>query len=117
MASGLGGYVPINDQEVDLLRSIADGVSATHGEAFFRLLVQHLCKALRTDFACISELDATHPERLRAFAFFGGDKFFDEVEYDLAGTPCGEALASGRALYPRGVQSSFPQDYQLIEMG
>jgi PAS domain S-box-containing protein len=115
--SGLGGYVPINDQEVDLLRRIAEGVSATTGEAFFRLLVQHLCKALGTDFACISELDSSNPERLRAFAFFGGDKFFDEVEYDLAGTPCGEALAAGRASYPRGVQTSFPQDYALIEMG
>jgi len=47
----------------------------------------------------------------------GGDKFFDEVAYDLAGTPCGAALASGRASYPLGVQSAFPQDYQLVEMG
>jgi hypothetical protein len=87
------------------------------GEAFFRLLVQHLCKALKTDFACVSELDASNPDRLRAFAFYGGDKFFDEVAYDLAGTPCGAALASGRASYPLGVQSAFPQDYQLVEMG
>ena len=107
----------INDQEVDLLRRIADGVSATTGEAFFRLLVQHLCKALRTDFACISEFDSANPERLRAFAFFGGDKFFNEIEYDLAGTPCGEALETGCASYPRGVQSSFPQDYQLVDLG
>jgi PAS domain S-box-containing protein len=114
---GLGGYVPTNDQEVDLLRSIAEGVSTTTGEAFFRLLVQNLCKALKTDFACVSELDFGNPDRLRAFAFYGGDKFFDEVAYELAGTPCGEALASGRALYPCNVQSSFPQDYQLREMG
>jgi len=109
--------VPINDQEVDILRNIAEGVSAATGEAFFQLLVQHLCKALKTDFACVSELDASNPDRLRAFAFYGGDKFFDEVAYDLAGTPCGAALASGRASYPLGVQSAFPQDYQLVEMG
>jgi PAS domain S-box-containing protein len=109
--------VPINDQEVDLLRSIAEGVSAARGETFFRLLVQHLSKALGTDFACVSELNSAHPEKLRAFACFGDDKFFDEIEYDLAGTPCEEALTSGRALYPHGVQTAFPEDYQLIEMG
>ena len=109
--------MPIDDQEVDLLRSIADGISTTSGDSFFRLLVQHLCKALKTDFACISELDARNPERLRAFAFYGGDKFFDEIEYDLAGTPCGEALASGHAVYRCGVQSAFPRDQQLVDMG
>jgi PAS domain S-box-containing protein len=110
--------VSLNDQEVDdLLRSIAAGVSVATGEAFFRLLVQHLCKSLKTDFACISELNSNSPKKLRALAFFGGDKFLDEVEYELAGTPCAEALASGHASYPHSVRTSFPEDYQLVEMG
>jgi PAS domain S-box-containing protein len=109
--------LPIEDQDFELLRRIAAGVSIATDEPFFRLLVHHLCTALKTDFACVAELDPDNPNRLRAFAFFGGDKFLDEVEYDLAGTPCEVALASGRALYPHSVQSAFPQDCQLVEMG
>jgi len=111
----------INNREIDeLLRTIAAGVVPATGDAFFRLLVQQLCKALNTDFACISELQdarANGSDTVRAFAFYGNDTFLDEVEYELAGTPCQEALAAGRSSYPKSVQSFFPEDRYLVQIG
>src|SRR5262245_30193837 len=101
----------------ELLRSIAAGVSVATGEDFFRLLVQRLCTVLETDFACISELDETNPDNVHVFALFEGDRLCEEVEHKLSGTPCQEALRLGCSSYPHSVQSSFPEDHQLVEMG
>jgi PAS domain S-box-containing protein len=101
----------------ELLHNIAAGVSVATGDAFFRLLTQHLCEALKTDFACIGELDIKHPEKVRTVAVFSGDRFWDELEYELANTPCQQALALGHCSYPHGVQSAFPLDHLLSEVG
>jgi len=101
----------------ELLHNIAAGVSVATGDTFFRLLTQHLCEALKTDFACIGELDIKHPEKVRTVAVFSGDRFWDELEYELANTPCQQALALGHCSYPQGVQSAFPLDHLLSEIG
>lgn len=111
----------LNDPETDdLLRTIAAGVTPATGETFFKLLVQHLCKALKTDFACISELldpGSSNGNTVRAFAFYGNDTLLDEVEYEVTGTPCAEALSSGCSSFPQNVQAAFPQDLYLQNLG
>jgi PAS domain S-box-containing protein len=99
-----------------LLRNIATGVSVATGDAFFRLLAQHLCMALQTDFACIGEIDGADPERIQTVALFADDRFLDRVEYKLRGTPCWEALSVGRCSCPHGVQSRFALDGPLAEL-
>ena len=101
----------------DLLRNIAAGVSAATGEAFFRLLAQHLCLALKTDFACIGELHGKNQDTVQTIAMFAGAQFSEGLEYELAGTPCREAVMSGHCSYPRSVQSSFPMDRLLVDTG
>src|SRR5262249_8368621 len=103
-------------EAVELLRSIAEGVSVATGDAFFRSLVQNLSTVLKTDFACISEISDNNPDRVRVFALFERDKFWNAVDHELPNTPCQEALASGRSSYPYGVQSFFPLDRNLVEM-
>jgi PAS domain S-box-containing protein len=104
-------------QTDELLRNIAEGVSVATGEAFFRLLAQHLCVALKTDFACIGELHNKNQKTIRTVAVFAGDKFWDELEYELANTPCQEALVFGRSFHPHSVQPLFPADHLLAETG
>src|SRR5262245_2031721 len=115
----IGVAVDITEhKEIDeLLHNITAGVSIATGEEFFQVLTQHLCDALKTDFACIGELVAPKFESVRTISFYGLDKFWDEVEYQLNGTPCQQAVQSGRCSYPHGVQSSFPQDHLLVESG
>ena len=101
----------------DLLRHIAAGVSAATGETFFRLLAQELCLALQTDFACIGELRVNNQGTVQTIAMFAAGQFSDGLDYELAGTPCREAVMSGHCSYPRSVQSFFPADRLLVDMG
>ena len=107
----------LNIETDDRLRIIAAGVSAAIGDAFFRLLAQHLCLALNTDFACVGELQDDHRRTVRTIAMFAGSEFSEGLEYELEGTPCREAIMSGRCSYPGNVQSAFPADHLLVEMG
>jgi PAS domain S-box-containing protein len=100
----------------ELLHRITTEVSAATGEAFFKLLTQNLCMALKTDFACIGELLEDN-DRVRTVSVYAVDKFWDEVEYPLAGTPCREALTSGRCTYGNNVRSAFPEDRLFVEEG
>jgi formate hydrogenlyase transcriptional activator len=54
--------------------------------------------------------------RVRTLAFWGGDRFIDNVEYDLDGTPCEAVLQGEMCLYQDGVQARFPKDEGLVEM-
>jgi PAS domain S-box-containing protein len=76
-----------------------------------------LCLALKTDFACIGELHGNNEPTVQTIAMFDGAQFSEGFEYPLAGTPCREAVVSDRCLYPRGVQSFFPTDHLLVDMG
>ena len=54
---------------------------------------------------------------MRTLAFWTGDGFLDNFEYDLAGTPCEQVLRGAIGHYPKGVQALFPQDKDLAELG
>jgi hypothetical protein len=100
----------------DLLRHIAAGVSAETGEAFFRLLAEQLCLSLQTDFACIGELHPNNQRTIQTIAMFVAGLSSEGPEYELAGTPCEEAVVSGHCSYPSSVQSFFPADRLLADM-
>ncbi len=103
---------------VEALRNIAAGVSAKTGKAFFTSLVEHLAKALGSDYAFVGELSGPKKRQIKTVAVYGNGKMQENFKYNLKGTPCNEALTSGIiCLYPEGVQRLFPDDKLLIEMG
>src|SRR5262249_31618536 len=61
--------------------------------------------------------DEKNPELVRIVTIFAGDKFWEEFEHEVANTPCQQALASGRCSYADNVQSAFPLDPWLSQMG
>ncbi len=99
------------------LRMIVEGTASVTGADFFRSLVRCLAQALGVRYAFISEcLDAV-PTRVRSFAFWQGDEFGDEFEYDLAGTPCEQVINRKSCQYfSDQVQSLFPIDQDLAAM-
>jgi PAS domain S-box-containing protein len=54
---------------------------------------------------------------VRTLAFWGGGRFLDNIEYDLAGTPCEDVVRGGLCHHPHSVQQRFPEDRPLQEMG
>ena len=107
----------VQDKRADeILRTIVEGVaSATSGD-FFRSLVRNLATALRVRYAFASEF-AHENTRVRTLAFWTGDDFIDNFEYDLDGTPCEQVLHGETRQYPKGVQSLFPKDKDLVKLG
>jgi PAS domain S-box-containing protein len=94
----------------------ASKVFDTTGEDYFRSLTHHLNAALKVDYVFVGELMSSS-NRMKTLAVSAGGKRLDNVEYDLAHTPCEKVLELGRYFDQRNVQANFPADQFLVDMG
>nr|HOW19216.1 PAS domain S-box protein [Phycisphaerae bacterium] len=101
----------------EALRSIVEGTAASTGADFFRSLVRHLAAALGVRYAFVGELQGDPADRVRTLAVWEGDRFGDNIEYPLAGTPCENVVGQTIRHYPSRVRELFPRDPLLAEMG
>jgi PAS domain S-box-containing protein len=99
------------------LRLIVEGTASATGDEFFRALVRSLASVLGVQYAFISELADEIGTKGRTLASWIGNEFGEDFEYDMDGTPCGQAVREGFCFYPEGVVSHFPADPLLEEMG
>jgi PAS domain S-box-containing protein len=109
-------HVASGDSDTDVLRRLVEGTVRSTGGEFFRSLVRNLSLALGSAYALIAEF-AGSPSRVRTLAYWGKGGFLDDVEYDLAGTPCEDVARGELCHHSRGVQRRFPNDRPLVEMG
>jgi PAS domain S-box-containing protein len=99
------------------LRNILEGTAAETGERFFAALVRHLCNALGTHSAWVTEW-LPNQQRLRSLAFWSGNDWVADYEYDIRGTPCEPVVEEDRLVHIRDdVMSLFPDDPDLPAMG
>ena len=100
-----------------LLRVLVEGTSGDTGLEFFRRLVTALAEALPADGAWVTEY-LPERRRLRAIAFRLKGGWVPHYEYDIEGTPCGEALRlRDMVFYPDRVLDVFPGENDLRSMG
>ena len=79
------------------------------GEAFFRACVKSLALFLEVRYVAIAEVK--NNETVQTLAFWKGEDFRENLEYNLAGTPCANILAGNQICrYPHSIQSLFPED-------
>ena len=107
--------VPLADDDVAALRAIMEGTVRSTGQEFFQSLVRHLAQAVGTRFAMVAEFAGAG--RARTVAYWCRDKIVDNVEWDLAGTPCEEVVRGRLCHHPTGVKEKFPDDKPLVEWG
>ncbi|MBX3331740.1 MAG: sigma 54-interacting transcriptional regulator [Nitrospira sp.] len=101
-----------------ILRKIDEGTAAVTGAAFFPSLVRSLAEALQTKYAFVSRFVGENRTRVRTLAFWKGDGFLDNFEYDLPHTPCERVLAGEVCLFPEKVQDLFPDHREdLAKLG
>jgi transcriptional regulator with GAF, ATPase, and Fis domain len=103
------------DAEHELLRRLAEGTAAASGGEFFQSLVEHLAGALGVRFAFVAEF-AESSTKVRTLAFWSGEGLRENIEYELAGTPCEEVVRGGICHHPDDVGRAFPDDSTLVEM-
>jgi PAS domain S-box-containing protein len=100
------------DEDV-ALRRILEGTAGETGEQFFVALVRNLVQRLEVYAAWVTEY-LPEQRRLRALAFWFGDRFIPHFEYDVAGTPCESVINCARLIhFPDGLVQLFPHDDDL----
>jgi PAS domain S-box-containing protein len=97
----------------ETLRLIVVGTAASTGADFFQTLVQHLAVALRARYAFLTDCD--DQKRARLLAFWKGDGFGENLEFDTAATPCEKVLHGEVCQYHQGLQRLFPLDKLLAD--
>ena len=94
-----------------VLQHIVEGTSGTGGEAFFRALVRHFAAALDVPCAFITECTGWPPKSVQTLAYWLRNDFRENIEFELAGTPCEAVFNHGRAVFhPSRVGQLFPRD-------
>jgi len=101
----------------ETLRAVVDGTAAMTGSDFFYSLARHLASALRVRYAFVSECVPGVEGRVRTRAFWSGEGFGENFEYDVANTPCLRVLDGEIAHYGAAVQRLFPDDKDLVALG
>ena len=104
-----------HNREDEILRAIVEGTASSTGDEFFRSLVSNLADVLRVRYTFVSEFVGKN-RRVRTLAFWTGEGFLENFEYDLADTPCEQVLSGEACHYSEGVQALFPKDKDLVDL-
>jgi len=95
----------------DILKHVVDGTSGTCGDEFFRALVRHFAGALDVPCAFVTECTGWPVRRVRTLAFWFRNEFRENIEYELAGTPCEAVFEHGLPVFhPEGLSGLFPRE-------
>src|SRR5947208_179889 len=99
----------------ETFRSIVIGTASATGSDFFPSLVRHMASALRVRYAFITDCD--DQKHAKALAFWKGEDFGENFEFDIADTPCEKVLHGEICHYKEGLTKLFPRDTGLAELG
>jgi predicted ATPase/GAF domain-containing protein len=102
-------------QAEETLRSIVEGTASVTGDDFFRSLVRHLASALQVRYAFVAA--CKDAKKARSLAYWKGEGFGENFEYEVAGTPCLKVLQGSTCYYRDHLQELFPEDRGLVELG
>lgn len=99
----------------EILQKILQETSSVAGEEFIRSLVSQLAASLDMSFVFVAELIGNG--KGRTLALWAKDRFVDNFEYDLEGTPCAEVQKGEACSWVSDVQKKFPEDRILQDLG
>jgi predicted ATPase len=103
-------------QAEETLRSVVQGTAAVTGGDFFSALVRHLASAIGVRYAFVTECTDETKTRVRTLAFWSGESLADNIEYDLALTPCERVFEGEVCHHANNLQELFPHDTPLVSM-
>ena len=110
---GVSMDVTQSRQAEQAFRLLVVGTAATTGSDFFQSLVQHMAQALRARYAFVTTCD--DQKHARTLAFWKGDGFGEDFDFDIADTPCEKVLHGEVCRYRQGLQDLFPGDKLLAD--
>lgn len=100
------------------LQAILEGTAAATGSDFLYSLVRHLALALGVRYAFVTEIMDRPPTRVRTLAFWQGQEFGPNFEYQLDLAPCARVFTQKElCFYPDNLRRRFPHDQPLVALG
>ena len=110
---GVSMDVTERKQADEAFRLIVAGTAATTGNDFFQSLVKHMAQVLRARYAFVTTCD--DGKHARTLAFWKGDGFGENFDFDVADTPCERVLHGEVCHYRQALQGLFPRDKLLAD--
>jgi formate hydrogenlyase transcriptional activator len=94
----------------ELLLSVSEATSGYVGQDYFRELAKFITVTLGVKYALVSECANEQKTRLRTIAYVKNATPVENVEYDLAGTPC-EIVMKGKDYFcANELEKMFPKE-------
>lgn len=98
------------------LETLAEVMSGDAGERVLDRLVNGAIELTRVDIAFIGRYDQTS-KTVTVAASSGADANLEGLSYELSGTPCETVLTNNLCVIESNIQSNFPEDLMLGELG
>ena len=120
-ASGKPYRVVVMDNDIHERKTIeatliqaAEGLSSVSGDDFYRALMRTLSEILGTRDNLVCCCIGDPPSVARTLAYYSNGKFFENFDYELAGTSCGAVIERGEIVYaPTGVCDIWPLEKEF----
>ncbi len=114
--------LPAMDSEPSLhnsefLQTVVADTAENTGRDFFRSLARSLAKVMQVRYCMVTECLDTPPSRVRTLAFWAGDQYLPDFEYQLLATPCEKVVAGQSCIYGKEIQALFSEDEDLVTLG
>ncbi|MDY6806113.1 MAG: PAS domain S-box protein [Cyanobacteriota bacterium] len=123
LVDGKGRLVEVQSFGIDVteqkrrqeaLHLIVQGTAYEKGTELFRSCVRNLARVLQVRYAVVCECSGETKTRVRSLAFWQGETWGDNIEYDLEATDCADVIPGNTCYYRNPVQGIFPEDEELV---
>ena len=114
----LGTVQDITEQQLtqQALTALATTFAPLAGEAFYEAVCRHLVDALGLEYAFVARFEKDC-ERAEVLAGWSDEGIIHRFSYDLHGSPCSDVLKQHQLVCATGIQTKYPEDYMLADMG
>jgi PAS domain S-box-containing protein len=98
------------------LQKIIKGLKNSSGQDFFDNMVLNLSEVLNVDYIFIAQINQEN-SKSKTISVSAKNSIVENFEYALKDTPCSNVADDDVCCYPEKIQSLFPNDQLLIDMG
>lgn len=102
------------EKHLNILKKLTEGTSTSTGIDFFKQLAIAITDVLNVRYVTISECANLEKTTVRTLAFADRQLILENIEYDVAGTPCFIVMKGKEYLHPKGLRKKY-EKYQGLE--
>jgi len=96
--------------EEELLRTISERTAGLTGEDYFKELTKYITATFNVRYSMVVECTSDNHTKLRTISYIDRQQVKENVEYDIAGTPC-EIVMKGKEFFCGDrLEETFPKE-------